>query len=118
MTRTSRFTLIVALAAISIASPAFAQSSHGEQVTGSASNRQDLNFGSYSSDFGSRNNQVAVGQSGREKTAARANGRGAYAMVPHARTLYDYSPDFPGMGSDSSYNPGTSGYDPGIETQR
>jgi hypothetical protein len=118
MTRKSRFTLIVALAAISIASPAFAQSSHGEQVSGSASNREDLNSGFYSFNFGRRGDRVAVGQSSREKTAARASGREAYAMVPRARTLYDYSPAFPGMWSDNSYNPATSGYDPGIETQR
>jgi hypothetical protein len=108
MTNTSRFALVVAFAAMSIASPAFAQSSHGEQVTGSASNRQDLNSGYYASDFGGQNDRVA----------ARANGTQAYAMVPHARALYDYSPAFPGAWSGNSYDPATSGYDPGIETQR
>jgi hypothetical protein len=121
MTRKSRFTLIVAVAAVSIASPAFAQpfaEAPGAQVTGSASNREDLNSGYYASDFGGQNDQVAVRQNGQEKTATRAGGRRAYAMVPHARTFYDYSPVFPGAGSGNSYDPATAGYDPGIETQR
>jgi hypothetical protein len=112
----SRLVLIIAAAA-SIASPAFAQS-HGEPVTGSASNRQDLNEGYYAPNFSGRNDQIIVRQSGHEKSAARAAGLHAYAMVPHAPTLYDYSPVFSGAWSGNSYDPATSGYDPGIETQR
>jgi hypothetical protein len=121
MTSMSRVTLIVAAAAVSIASPALAQpyaQAPGAQVTGSASNREDLNSGYYAPDFGGRNEQVAVRQNGQEETAARAGGRRAYAMVPHARAFYDYSPVFPGAWSGNSYDPATSGYDPGIETQR
>jgi hypothetical protein len=103
---------------MSIASPAIAQSSHGAQTTGSASNREDLNFGQYPSDFASANDRLAFGQNGRESTAARASGLHAYAMVPHARTFYDYSPGFPGGQFSNGYSPATSGYDPGIETQR
>jgi hypothetical protein len=123
MTTKSRFILIVAATAAttSIASPAFAQpfaEAPGAEVSGSASNRQYLNDGHYSPDFGGRNDQVAVGQSRRDKTAARASGLQAYGMAPRAGTLYDYSPGFAGASSGNSYSPATSGYDPGIETQR
>ena len=117
MIKTPTLAVITALAALSVTSPAFAQS-HGEQVTGSASNRQDLNDGYYVPNFSGRNDQVAVSQSSREKTAARAGGLHAYAMAPHVRTLYDYSPVFSDAWSGNGYDPAALGYDPGIETQR
>jgi hypothetical protein len=102
MINISKLAFIAAVAAVRMASPAFAQS-HGAQMTGSASNREELNFGYYPSGVGIQNRQSGIN---------------AYATVPHSRTFCDYSPNFPGVQYDDSYNPAASGYDPGIETQR
>jgi hypothetical protein len=107
MSNTSKLAIVAAVAAVSIASPALAQS-HGEQVTGSASNREDLNSGYYSFGFDNPSDRIAERQSGVN----------AYAMVPRGGALYDYNPGFPGAQFGNGYNPATSGYDGGIETQR
>ncbi len=107
MTNKSKFALIAVVAAtLGIASPAFAQSYNPGDGTGNA-----LPF-AYGPG-GTKQRSVAVPPE-TEQLAVRQNGLNAHAMVPRNRTFYDYSPGWSG----NSYNPATSGYDGGIETQR
>jgi hypothetical protein len=97
MMNKSKLILITALAAVTLASPAFAQSFDPDAGTGNV-----LPFRYETT--APRHDQIAGRQSGLQ----------SYAMVPRSRTFYDYS----GAQSGNSYNPATSGYDGGIETQR
>jgi hypothetical protein len=109
-----KLVLIAAIAVVSIASPAFAQSSHGAQVTGSASNRADISSGHYAPDFGSQNGLSAYAEIspayGRIARSTRA-GLHAFAMAPGA--LAGSAVDDPALTGGGSY-----GYNEGLRTNQ
>jgi len=113
MINKSRLALIAAVAVVSIASPAFAQSSHGEQVTGSASNRADINSGYYAPNFGSQNGLSAYAEI--SPTYGRISrpraGLHAFAMVP--RVPSGSTVDDPALTGGGSY-----GYKEGLRTNQ
>jgi hypothetical protein len=89
----SKLAVVAAVVAMGIASPALAQSS-GTWSAGISTRNGRPNVQTESTNF--QNDKITVRQSGLR----------AFAMVPG------------GAQSGSTYNPATSGYDPGIETQR
>ena len=107
MINKSKLALIAVVAAtLGIASPAFAQSYNPGDGTGNV-----LPF-AYGPGGAKQRSVVVAPELG--QIAVRQSGANAYAMVPHSRTFYDYSPGWSG----NNYDPATSGYDGGIETQR
>jgi hypothetical protein len=95
----SKLALTAAIAVMTVASPVLAQSYDPEEGTGNA-----LPFA-----YGpgaAKQRSVAVPPQN-DEIAADRSGLHAFARVPSG-----------GGRSDNSYNPATSGYDPGIETQR
>ena len=113
MINKSKLALIAAIAAVSITSPAFAQSSHGEQVTGSASNRADINRGYYASDFGSQNGLSAYAEISPTygRIARSRAGLHAFAMTPGAPS--GSAADDPALTGGGSY-----GYNEGLRTNQ
>jgi hypothetical protein len=103
MTSMSKFAIIAAVAAVSMASPAFAQSFDPEVGSGNV-----LPFNYAPNDV--QPGKVAVLHGSHSKIAARQNGLHAFAMVPRTHTLFDST-------VGNSYSP-SSGYDPGIANQR
>ena len=94
----SKLTLIAAIAVMTVASPALAQSYDPADGTG---NVLPFAFGP-----GATKQRRTVVASQNDQIAAGRSGLHAFARVPR------------GGQSDNGYNPATSGYDPGIETQR
>jgi hypothetical protein len=113
MINKSKLALIAAIAAVSITSPAFAQSSHGEQVTGSASNRADINRGYYASDFGSQNGLSAYAEISPTygRIARSRAGLHAFAMTPGAPS--GSAADDPALTGGGSY-----GYNEGLRANQ
>ena len=97
MTIISKFTLIAALAAAGIASPALAQSFDPEAGSGNVA-------GVSYAPTPAQNDEYVVPQSSRAKTAARQNGLHAFASVPGASSNSgSYDPASTGGGS-AGYN--------------
>src|ERR1700682_944559 len=97
MTIISKFTLIAALAAAGIASPALAQSFDPEAGSGNVA-------GFSYAPTPAQNDQYVVGQSSRARTATRQNGLHAFASVPGASSNSgSYDPASTGGGS-AGYN--------------
>jgi hypothetical protein len=113
MINKSKLALIAAVAVVSIASPAFAQSSHGAQVTGSASNRADINGGYYAPDFGSQNGLSAYAEISPTygRIARPRTGLHAFAMAPGA--LSGSAVDDPALTGGGSH-----GYNEGLRTNQ
>ena len=113
MINKSKLALIAAAAAVSIASPAFAQSSHGAQVTGSASNRADINSGHYAPNFGSQNGLSAFAEISPTygRPARPRAGLHAFAMAPHVPS--GSTVDGPALTGGDSY-----GYNEGLRTNQ
>jgi hypothetical protein len=96
MTIISKFTLIAAIAAVGIASPALAQSLNPEAGSG---NVAGFSYGPTPS----QNDEYVVPQSSHAKTAARQNGLHAFASVPGNSNSGSTDPAFTGGGS-AGYN--------------
>jgi hypothetical protein len=97
MTIISKFTLIAAIAAAGIASPALAQSFDPEAGSG---NVAGFSYGPTPA----QNDEYAVPQSSHAKTAARQNGLRAFARVPGTSSNSgSNNPAFTGGGS-AGYN--------------
>jgi hypothetical protein len=113
MINKSRFALIAAIAVVSIASPAFAQSSHGAQVTESASNRAEISSGHYGPDFGSQNGLSAYAEISPAygRIARSRAGLHAFAMAPGA--LSGSAMDDPALTGGGGY-----GYNEGLRTNQ
>jgi hypothetical protein len=113
MINKSQLALIAAVAVVSIASPALAQSSHGAQVTGSASNRADINGGYYAPDFGNQNGLSAYAEISPTygRIARSRAGLHAFAMAPGA--LSGSAVDDPALTGG-----GSNGYNEGLRTNQ
>jgi hypothetical protein len=113
MINKSQLALIAAVAVVSIASPALAQSSHGAQVTGSASNRADINGGYYAPDFGNQNGLSAYAEISPTygRIASSRAGLHAFAMAPGA--LSGSAVDDPALTGG-----GSNGYNEGLRTNQ
>ncbi len=113
MINKSNLVLIAAVAMMSIASPAFAQSSHGAQVTGSASNREDLNRGYYFGGSGSQTGLDAYAEISPRygRSPGHHGGLYAFATVPHAQS--DHSADDPALTGGGSF-----GYNESLRTNQ
>jgi hypothetical protein len=97
MTIISKFALIAAIAAVGIASPAFAQSFDPEAGSG---NVAGFSYGPSPS----QNDEYVVPQSSHAKTVARQNGLRAFARVPGTSpNTGSNDPAFTGGGS-AGYN--------------
>ena len=97
MTIISKFALIAAIAAVGIASPALAQSFDPEAGSGNVAG-----FGYAPTPV--QNDEYAVPQSSRAKTAARQNGLRAFARIPGiSSNSGSNDPAFTGGGS-AGYN--------------
>ena len=97
MTIISKFTLIAAIAAVGIASPALAQSLNPEAGSG---NVAGFSYGP----IPAQNDEYIVPQSSHAKTAARQNGLHAFASVPgNSSNSGSNDPAFTGGGS-AGYN--------------
>ena len=97
----SKLALIAAIAVMTVASPALAQSYNPADGTGNV-----LPFAFGPGATKQRWTVVAPQNDQNDRVATRQSGLHAFAMAPR------------GGQSDNGYNPATSGYDPGIETQR
>jgi hypothetical protein len=109
MINTSKLALIAVLAAMSIASPAFAQSFNKGDGTG---NNMPFAYGpggtKPSWTVAPENEQIAGRQSNAGKVAVRRNGHNAVAVAP-GRGLYDYAAVPFASGSDAANSPAATG---------
>ena len=109
MINTSKLALIAVLAAMSAASPAFAQSFSKGDGTG---NNLPFAYGPGGTKpawtVAPQNEQIAVRQSNAGKVAVRQTGRNAFAAAPR-RGLYDYAAVRSGSGSDAANSPAATG---------
>jgi hypothetical protein len=109
MINTSRLAVIAVLAAMSAASPAFAQSFSKSDGTG---NVLPFAYGPGGTKpawtVAPQNEQIAVRQSNAGKVAVRQTGRNAFAAVP-GRGLYDYAAVPFASGSDAANSPAATG---------
>src|ERR1700724_1002052 len=109
MIKTSKLALIGVLAAMSIASPALAQSFNKGDGTG---NNMPFAYGPNGTKpswtVAPENEQVAGRQSNAGKVAVRQTGRNTFAAVP-GRGLYDYGAVPFASGSDAANSPGATG---------
>jgi hypothetical protein len=94
----SKLALVAAVAVMTVTSAAFAQSYDPSVGTGNA-----LPF--------------AYGPGGTKQRSVAVPPQNDQIATDRSR-LYDFAPAWRGGQPDNSYNPATSGYDPGIETQR
>ena len=109
MINTSKLALIAVLVAMSVASPALAQSFDRSSGTG---NELPFAYGPGGTKpawtVPPQNEQIAVRQSNAGKVAVRQTGRNAFAAVP-GRGLYDYAAVPFASGSDAANSPGATG---------
>lgn len=109
MINTSKLALIAVLAAMSVASPAFAQSFNKSDGTG---NELPFAYGPGSTKpawtVAPQNEQVAARQGNAGKVAVRQTGRNTFAAVP-GRGLYDYAAVPFASGSDAANSPAATG---------
>jgi hypothetical protein len=108
MINTSKLAVIAVLVAMSVASPALAQSFDRSSGTGN-----ELPFaygpgGTKPAWTVPQNEQIAVRQSNAGKVAVRQTGRNAFAAVP-GRGLYDYAAVPFASGSDAANSPAATG---------
>ena len=109
MINTSKLALIAVLAAMSVASPAFAQSFNKSDGTG---NELPFAYGPGGAKptwtVPSQNEQIAARPNNAGKVAVRQTGRNTFAAVPE-RGLYDYAAVPFGSGSDAANSPAATG---------
>jgi hypothetical protein len=109
MINTSKLALIAVLAAMSVASPAFAQSFNKNDGTG---NELPFAYGPGGTKLAwtvaPENQQAAARQSNAGKVAVRQTGRNSFAAVPE-RGLYDYAAVPFSSGSDAANSPAATG---------
>jgi hypothetical protein len=109
MINTSKLALIAVLAAMSVASPAFAQSFNKGDGTG---NELTFAYGPNGAKpawtVAPQNEQVAVRQSNAGKVAVRQTGHNRFA-VTGTTGLYDYAAVPFASGSDAANSPGLTG---------
>jgi hypothetical protein len=109
MTNTSKLALIAVLAAMSVASPAFAQSFNKGDGTG---NELPFAYGPNGTKpawtVAPQNEQVAVRPSNAGKVAVHQNGHDRFAGAG-ARGLYDYAAVPFSSGSDAANSPAATG---------
>jgi hypothetical protein len=109
MIKTSKLALIAVLAAMSVASPALAQSFSKSDGTG---NVLPFAYGPGGTKpawtVAPQNEQVAAHQSNAGKVAVRQTGRNTFAAVP-GRGLYDYAAVPFASGSDTANSPAATG---------
>ena len=109
MINTSKFALIAVLAAMSVASPAMAQSFDRSSGTG---NELPFTYGPGGTKpawtVAPQNEQIAVRQSNAGKVAIRQTGHDRFAVVG-TTGLYDYAAVPFTSGSDTANNPGLTG---------
>ena len=109
MVNTSKLTLIAVLAAMSVASPAFAQSFNKGDGTG---NNLPFAYGSNGTKpawtVAPENERVAARPSNAGKVAVRQTGRNSFAAVP-GRGLYDYAAVPFASGSGAANSPAATG---------
>ena len=109
MINTSKLALIAVLAAMSVASPAFAQSFNKSDGTG---NELPFAYGPGGTKpawtVAPQNEQVAARQGNAGKVAVRQTGRNTFAAVP-GRGLYDYAAVPFASGSDAANSPAATG---------
>ena len=109
MINTSKLALIAVLAAMSVASPAFAQSFNKGDGTG---NNLSFAYGPNGTKpawtVAPENDQIAARQSNAGKVAVRQTGRNTFAAVP-GRGLYDYAAVPFTSGSDATNSPAATG---------
>jgi hypothetical protein len=109
MINTSKFALIAVLAAMSVASPAFAQSFNKGDGTG---NNLSFAYGPGGTKptwtVAPQNEQIAARQSNAGKVAARQTGHARFA-VTGTNGLYDYAAVPFASGSDAANSPAATG---------
>jgi hypothetical protein len=109
MIKTSKLALIAMLAAMSVASPAFAQSFNKGDGTG---NNLSFAYGPNGTKpawtVAPENQQIAARQSNAGNVAVRQTGRNAFAAIP-GRGLYDYAAVPFASGSDVANSPAATG---------
>jgi hypothetical protein len=109
MINTSKLAVIAVLVAMSVASPALAQSFDRSSGTG---NELPFAYGPGGTKpawtVPPQNEQIAVRQSNAGKVAVRQTGRNAFAAVP-GRGLYDYAAVPFASGSDAANSPAATG---------
>jgi hypothetical protein len=109
MINTSKLALIAVLAAMSVASPAFAQSFNKGDGTG---NNLSFAYGPNGTKpawtVAPQNEQIAAGQGNAGKVAVRQTGHNTFAAVP-GRGLYDYAAVPFASGSDAANSPAATG---------
>ena len=109
MINTSKLALIAVVAAMSVASPAFAQSFDRSSGTG---NELPFAYGPGGTKptwtVPPQNEHVAVRESNTGKVAVRQTGRNTFAAVP-GRGLYDYAAVPFASGSDAANSPAATG---------
>ena len=109
MINTSKFALIAVLPAMSVASPAFAQSFNKGDGTG---NNLSFAYGPGGTKptwtVPPQNEQIAARQINTGKVAVRQTGRNTFAAVP-GRGLYDYAAVPFASGSDAANSPAATG---------
>jgi hypothetical protein len=109
MINTSKLALVAVLAAMSVASPALAQSFNKGDGTG---NNLSFAYGPGGTKptwtVAPENQQIAARQSNAGKVAVRQTGRNSFAAVP-GRGLYDYAAVPFASGSDAANSPAATG---------
>jgi len=109
MINTSKLAVVAVLVAMSVASPALAQSFDKSSGTG---NELPFAYGPGGTKPAwtvlPQNEQIAVRQSNAGKVAVRQTGRNAFAAVP-GRGLYDYAAVPFASGSDAANSPAATG---------
>jgi hypothetical protein len=104
-----KLALIAVLAAMSVASPAFAQSFNKGDGTG---NNLPFAYGPNGTKpawtVAPQSEQIAAAQGNAGKVAVRQTGRNSLAAVP-GRGLYDYAAVPSASGSDAANNPAATG---------
>jgi hypothetical protein len=109
MINTSKLALIAVLAAVSVASPAMAQSFDRSSGTG---NELPFTYGPGGTKpawtVAPQNEQIAARQSNAGKVAVRQTGHNTFAAVP-GRGLYDYAAIPSASGSDAANSPAATG---------
>ena len=109
MINTSKLALIAVLAAMSVASPAFAQSfNKGDGTGNNCRSPTDRTAPSRLGPSPPQNEQIAARQSNAGKVAVRQTGRNTFAAVP-GRGLYDYAAVPFASGSDAANSPAATG---------
>jgi hypothetical protein len=113
MTTKSKLILLTAIAAVTLASPAFAQSSP-ELDTGSAWNQSERSLGYYAPSQAPQNEHIAGQQNGLNGFAMvrQQNGRNGFATAPRVTRQQNGLNGFamvPGGQTDYSLNPAATG---------